>query len=127
MTRADKILTAALLFAAILATAALFCRTAVSSNKALSTRAVISAQGKVVRAIDLSHGGEKMTFTVTGREGAAQVEVAGNRVRMVEAPCARHICVARGWIDKPGESIVCVPGEILIHIEGAAPVDAVTQ
>jgi hypothetical protein len=127
MTKGDKFLIAGVLLAAILVTAALFGRSAVSSHTMLACRAVISAEGKVVRIIDLAAGGRTTTFTVTGRGGPALVEVAGKRIRIAEAPCPRHICVAHGWIENPGESIVCVPGEILIRIEGTAPVDAVTQ
>jgi hypothetical protein len=127
MTRADKLLIAVILCATVLVTAAMFSRSAVSPHTRLAARAVISAQGKVVRVVDLAAGRDVTTFTVIGRGGPALVEVAGNRIRLAEAPCPRQICVARGWIDKPGESIVCIPGEILIHVEGTAPVDAVTQ
>jgi len=127
MTRADKLLTVGVLLAAVLVTAAMFCRSTLFSHPTLAPRAVISARGKVVRVVDLAAGKGSTTFTVVGREGPALVEAAGNRIRMAEAPCARHICTARGWIGKPGEAVVCVPGEILIQIEGAAPVDAVTR
>jgi hypothetical protein len=53
--------------------------------------------------------------------------VEGKRIRMKEANCPDKICVRQGWIEKPGDSIVCIPGEIIIRIEGAAPLDAVTR
>jgi len=55
------------------------------------------------------------------------VEVEGKRIRMMEAPCAGKICVNQKWIENPGQIIVCIPGEILIRIEGTAPLDAVTR
>lgn len=124
MTRADKYLAAGILFISILAVALFYYRSSLSPNRA--SQAVIKANGEVVGRIDLSSG-EKRTFTVAGRLGPATVEVAGKRIRMLEAPCPEKICVKQGWIGNPGESIVCIPGETLIHIEGAAPLDAVTR
>lgn len=92
-----------------------------------STLAVIKACGKTVRKIDLPDKGRNSTFIVHGRLGPATVEVAGKRIRMKEAPCPGHICVRQGWIENAGEAIVCIPGEILVRIEGTAPVDAVTR
>lgn len=127
MTRADKLLTAGVLCVAILAAVAMVYRSAAFTNTPSPTRALISVQGKVVRIEPLSDNGVERTFNLSGRSGHAVVEVAGKRIRMAEASCPGHICVAQGWIGRPGESIVCVPGEIVIHIEGSAPVDAVTR
>jgi hypothetical protein len=122
MTRADKLLIAGIVSAAILVTAAMFGRSAVFPNKAGAARAVISTRGKVDRVIDLSAGRGMRTFSVSGRGGQVMVEVAGKRIRVADA-----LCMAQGWIEKPGASVVCVPGEIVIHIEGTAPLDAVTR
>jgi hypothetical protein len=46
---------------------------------------------------------------------------------MREANCPEQICVKQSWIQAPGSTIVCLPGEIIIHIDGLAPVDAVTR
>jgi hypothetical protein len=55
------------------------------------------------------------------------VEVDGGKIRMLKANCPEQICVKQGWIKDPGASIVCLPGEIIIHIDGPADVDAVTR
>lgn len=127
MTRADRYLAAGILLIAILSVAIFYFRSSLSSGKASSVGAVISAQGEIVRKIDLSPGGGKTTFLVSGRLGPATVAVEGRRIRVLDAPCPERICVKQGWIENPGESIVCIPGETVIHIEGAAPVDAVTR
>jgi hypothetical protein len=126
MTRGDKFLLAGLLFASLLSMAALYGRFSFFPGTAESVRAVISVQGKTVRIIDLP-AGARSTIVVNGRLGPSSVEVEGTRVRMPEAPCPGKICVSQGWISHPGQSIVCIPGEILVRIEGAAPVDAVTR
>jgi len=126
MTRGDKFLLAGLLFVSLLSMAALYGRFSLIPGKAESVRAVISVQGKVVRTIDLP-ASSRSSYIIHGRLGPSIVEAEGTRVRMPEAPCPGKICVSQGWISHPGQSIVCIPGEILVRIEGAAPVDAVTR
>ena len=62
--------------------------------------------------------------------GAMVVEVKEGRIRVKESDCPRRICLHTGWIQHPGETIVCVPNKIVIEIEasGSAPsVDAVAS
>jgi hypothetical protein len=127
MTRGDKYLAAGILFIAILAIALPLLRSSLFPQVNSSHLAVIRVRGKIVREIDLSSNKKNSAFIVHGRLGASTVEVAGKRIRMKEASCPEHLCVRQGWIEKPGESIICIPGEIVIRIEGAAPVDAVTR
>lgn len=126
MTRGDKILLAGLLLISLLSVALLYGRLSFFPAKVETVQAVITAQGKPVRKISLTEGA-KSSFVVQGRVGSTTVEIDGARIRMLEAPCAGQVCVKEGWIGRPGQTIVCIPGEILIRIEGAAPVDAVTR
>jgi hypothetical protein len=62
--------------------------------------------------------------------GAMVVEVKEGRIRVKESDCPRRICLHTGWIQHPGETIVCVPNKMVIEIEasGSAPsVDAVAS
>ena len=62
--------------------------------------------------------------------GAMVVEVKEGRIRVKESDCPRRVCLHTGWIQHPGETIVCVPNKIVIEIEasGSAPsVDAVAS
>jgi hypothetical protein len=127
MTRGDKYLAAGILFTAILAIAFPRLHSSLFPGGKSSTLAFIKVRGEIVRRIELPQKGRNSTFILHGRLGAAEVEVEGKRIRMKESPCREQICVRQGWIEHAGESIVCIPGEILIHIEGAAPVDAVTR
>lgn len=126
MTRGDKLLLAGLLLLSLLAMATLYSRFSPFSGSAQAVQAVISVQGTVIRRIPLLPE-SRSTFVVQGRLGPSTIEVQGGRVRMQEAPCAGRICVNQGWIRHPGQSVVCIPGEILIRIEGAAALDAVTR
>jgi hypothetical protein len=127
MTRADKLLAAAVLVAAIAGIAFPWLRSTLSPGMGRSTLAVVKVRGETVRKVELSDRGGNSAFTVNGRLGPCVIEVDRKKIRMREAPCPDRICVRQGWIERAGESIVCVPGEVLIRIEGAAPVDAVTR
>lgn len=126
MTRGDKFMLAGLLLLSLLSLAALYSRFSFFPGSTKTLQAVISAQGKVVRRISLPLEA-RTTFTVAGRVGSSAVEIEGGRVRMQEATCPGRVCVNQGWIEHAGQSIICIPGEILIRIEGAAPMDAVTR
>lgn len=123
MTRADKILLAGLLFIALACAGALYGRVLLP-GRTQGARAVATVGGKVVRAVELPGNG---SFVLPGHSGPATVEVAGKRIRMQQARCPGGHCLRQGWIEHPGESIVCVPGQIVIRIEGAAVLDAVTR
>lgn len=127
MTRADKFLTAVILLCALFGLGNIYRHFFTPSGQLFPVQAKISYQGKVLRTIDLVPGNDKMILQVSGRLGPATVEVEGGKIRILEANCPNQICVKQGWIQNPGASIVCLPGEIIIHIDGQAAVDAVTR
>lgn len=47
------------------------------------------------------------------------IEVRGGRVRVAESTCPHRLCALLGWISRPGQAIVCVPGRAVIHVEPA--------
>ncbi len=55
-------------------------------------------------------------LSVQGRMGTLILRVEGNAVRVVEAHCPGQDCVNSGWISETGESIICLPSEISVHI-----------
>jgi hypothetical protein len=124
MTRGDKLLVLLISLSAIMsAYVLLFNR----SGNDSSHQAVISVGGLVVRTITLSRETPRQHFEINGKVGKTDIEVQGRRVRVLDAHCNNRICVRQGWIDKPGESVICMPGQVVISIQGAAPVDAVTR
>lgn len=124
MTRGDKLLILLIIVSAIMsAYILLFTR----SGHGLSHQAVVSVAGLVVRTTTLSQETPRQHFVVNGKVGKTEIEVQGRKIRVVDAHCKNRICVRQGWIDKPGESIICMPGQVVISIEGTAPVDAVTR
>lgn len=71
------------------------------------------------------HSDERLE--VPGPLGTTVVEIAGGHARVTESPCPNGICVSMGEIEDPGRSVVCVPNEVLVTIEGASAQDAVTR
>ncbi|WP_324717394.1 Gx transporter family protein [Carboxydochorda subterranea] len=74
------------------------------------------------------------------RSGSVELvlEVRDGRIRVKSSTCPHQVCVHTGWIDRPGQVIVCVPGRAVVAIErraGASPawpdleqgVDAITR
>ncbi|MEE8397652.1 MAG: NusG domain II-containing protein [Desulfobacterales bacterium] len=58
-----------------------------------------------------------------------EIEVLDGKVRVVKSDCPRQICVNMGWIQHPGDTIVCVPNRVLIEIgsSGTPMMDAVVS
>ena len=56
-----------------------------------------------------------------------QVEIKSGRARVLDSDCPHHICKNMGWIKYNGETIVCVPNQVLIEIKSKGPaiIDAV--
>lgn len=83
-----------------------------------------------VRTAVISHNGKKVySIKLTGHKGSTKyryqaadgdyndVEIKGDRIAIVGANCRDQVCVRRGWISKPGQTIVCLPHKLLIEIK----------
>ncbi len=66
---------------------------------------------------------------LTGTTGPFSVQASGAKVRVLKTTCPAKICKRTGWIQKPGESIICVPNALSITIEGTkqGTIDAITK
>ncbi|NLG37888.1 MAG: NusG domain II-containing protein [Clostridiales bacterium] len=58
--------------------------------------------------------------------GTCAVAFEPGRVRIAAADCPDQVCVHTGWISRPGQSAVCVPGRVAVVVRGdRAEVDAI--
>lgn len=48
----------------------------------------------------------------------AKAIIENGAVKMEWSDCPDHLCMKQGWINLPGESIICLPNRITIQIEG---------
>jgi len=64
---------------------------------------------------------------ITILEGKMQLELKNGKIRVLNTDCSHHICKNMGWIKYNGETIVCVPNQVLIEIKSKGPaiIDAV--
>jgi hypothetical protein len=57
---------------------------------------------------------EDQRLSVNGPLGRTEIEIKGKRVRVVDSPCRRKICVHTGWIHKSYQTIICAPNRVVI-------------
>lgn len=85
--------------------------------------AVIKADGKVVKTINLSklRGTEK--FDIKEGNHFNTIVAEKDKISIIDADCPDKVCIKTGWISDAGESIVCLPNKLIISIEGGETSD----
>lgn len=81
-------------------------------------RVVISAEGETLEQgtlLELSG-----TRVYTNRGYTLTVEIADGAVNVVDSDCPGHDCQHTPPISRSGQSIVCLPAQIVITLEGAS-------
>jgi len=92
-----------------------------SKSKAQNENIVIMVGNKVEKKIPLNTN-ELKTYDFNFKDQIGQIEVNKGRVRMVpmsQEICPKSICSNTGWIETTYQSIVCLPNQIIVRIEGA--------
>ena len=72
---------------------------------------------------------ENRVVTVTGVGGGTnELHIEEGTVYLTEASCPDHLCVKQGIIRRAGESIVCLPNQVVVELrsELEAELDGVT-
>lgn len=64
------------------------------------------------------------THSYTNRGYTLTVEIADGRVDVTDSNCPGHDCQHSPAITRAGQSIVCLPAQIVIHLEGTPATDA---
>ena len=84
-------------------------------------------------AVVISTGGEETervklnnftATTVTHNGYTLRITADGSGVRVTDSDCPTQDCVHTGTITRAGQSIVCLPAQVVVHLEGAASADA---
>ena len=78
-----------------------------------------------IHSINLTElGEESIIYTVNiDDDESVHIEAKHNAIRVKESTCPHQYCVHTGWISEAGRSIICVPYELVITIEGASSFD----
>jgi len=109
LTRSDKIL----IFGLVTFACFLFMRSFFASDEV--SEALIRVGNGPVQKVSLKMD---RRIDIEGEKGRLVIEVKDQRVRVVESSCFQKICVNTGWINRPGQNIICLPNKVLVTIEG---------
>ena len=82
---------------------------------------VISTGGEETKRVKLNSFTET---TVTHNGYALTVAADESGVWVADSDCPTQDCVHTGTITRAGQSIVCLPAQVVVHLEGAASADA---
>lgn len=111
----DKIIIVTLI---VLASVSLFALK-IYRNKDFSKKYVqIKVQGEIYKTFDLNKSTNMDDIIVTTKLGTNVIKVKDGKVGIIDADCPDQICVKSGWIDRPGENLVCLPHKVVIEIKG---------
>lgn len=82
---------------------------------------VISTGGEETKRVKLNSFTET---TVTHNGYTLRITADGSGVRVADSDCPTQDCVHTGTIARAGQSIVCLPAQVVVHLEGTASADA---
>ena len=127
MKKLDKIV---LIILAIISVLPMGIWTLTKSNDQ-NTNIIIKVNGEIKRSIPLKNDSESKIYEFDFDRNIGYIEVENGRVRMLEMSteiCPNKICSDTGWISKGYQSIVCLPNNIIVTIEGSKndELDAIT-
>lgn len=80
-------------------------------------RAVIKIDGELYKEIKLTDNYNNF-IEINSKFGYNKINIQGKTVKMAEAHCEDGLCISQGEISKPFQSIVCLPGRLIVYIEG---------
>lgn len=82
---------------------------------------VIKIDNKIEKKVPLNKSSKSITYQIDFNNNIGYIEAKDGKVRMLEMSkeiCPNSICSDTGWIDKIYQSIVCLPNNIIVTIEG---------
>lgn len=91
--------------------------------------AVVELDGQVVMTRDLTRLDGTESAEIEGRNGIAlTVEFSSEGARIAQSGCPDKTCQRTGWLIRAGDSAVCLPGRVVLRLEGpgGAGMDAET-
>ncbi len=47
-----------------------------------------------------------------------KIRISNQKVRMIESDCKNQVCVEQGNIERANQSIVCLPNQVMVTIDG---------
>lgn len=87
-------------------------------------KAQILINGTLVEEIFLDTVEKSYSFSPEGSAGVDLIVEKG-RIRFLASSCQDKICILNGWLDRAGQTSVCLPTRTLVKIIGDDSVDSV--
>lgn len=86
--------------------------------------AVIKIDGQDYATLKLDSSNERQEIPLTLPGGQSMLIVSEkDQIWVEETTCADEVCALTGKVNKPGQSIVCLPNKTVIFIEGIEELD----
>lgn len=82
-------------------------------------KALILVDGQVFRefsAAELQAGG---SLVFDAHDLHYTVEYAKGNIRISQADCPDQVCVQTGWVSRQGQLAACVPGHVILKVQGS--------
>src|SRR5690625_813603 len=80
--------------------------------------AVVSLENEVLHEISLSeHENHEAFDVVTHDHEVNTIELTDQGIRINRATCNDQVCVRTGFISKAGQTIICLPHQLVIEIQ----------
>ncbi|UNC90915.1 NusG domain II-containing protein [Candidatus Contubernalis alkaliaceticus] len=76
----------------------------------------ISVNSIEFEPIPLTESNNNFRKEIEGINGLTIIEILDQRVRVISSACPDKLCVHSGWIDKPGQLLVCLPNKVVVRI-----------
>lgn len=80
------------------------------------TSVLIEVDGKLYAKYNFNEINSSKYVEIRTKYGYNKVEIAKDKVRVVEADCPDKLDVSAGWISRANQMIVCLPNRVVIKI-----------
>ena len=81
-------------------------------------RAMVIVDGQVIHTIEENELIEGGVYSFEAHGLHYVVAYENGSVRIDEADCPDQVCVRTGWLQRDGQISACVPGHVLLRVEG---------
>jgi hypothetical protein len=79
--------------------------------------AVISVDGKPYKTVSFDKN-QAETIDIKSELGTNIIKIENNKIGVVDADCPDKVCIHDGFVEKPGQMLVCLPNKVVIEIKG---------
>ena len=81
--------------------------------------AVVERDGEVVLRQELSQLTEETVYTLEGAQGVElTITLSPEGAAVTSSTCPDQVCVRTGLLTRAGESAICLPGKVILRLEG---------